>query len=206
MTMPKRIGNINRKRVIEALVFLTEAVRRPNKTLLYKMLAELDFRHFTETGFPTTNLVWIAFPRGPVPARLHEEITKGTDVVLPEDLEEALSCKKTTRETKDGEVFDEFVFSARRRADLTVFTPRQVRILAEVAEIYKLATATLASAASHEPNAPWTKTVRAKGEGAEIVFVDSVPLPKGLTKEKVLRKQSERRDLEANYSRQKKAE
>lgn len=204
--MPKRIGNINRRRVIEAFAFLAKAVKRPNKTLLYKMLAELDFRHFSETGFPTTDLEWIAFPKGPVPSQLHNEITKGSDIVLPVDLAEALSCRKTTKKTRDGRTFDEFVFTARRKADLTIFTPRQVRILEEVAEIYKHATATQASAASHEPNAPWTKTVRTKGEGAKIILVDSVKLPKGVTREKILAKLSERRDFEANYSRKNEAE
>lgn len=142
--------------------------------MMYKLLAELDFRHFKQTGLPVTNLTYKAWRRGPVPTKLNEEITEKKDIALPPDLAEALDCAKTDWETPDGEKKLEFLFKAKRHPDLSVFTPRQKRLLEDIAFIYSKATATMASKASHEADMPWTKTVREKGEGAVIDYLDQL--------------------------------
>lgn len=156
------------------MVYFSKKVHKPTKTMMYKLLAELDFRHFKQTGIPVTNLEYEAWKWGPVPRSLNEEITDKGDVILPPDLAEALDCAKTDWETFGGKKGIEFLFKAKRQPDLSVFTPRQKRILEELAFIYSNATAMMASKASHEVDMPWTKTVKEKGEGAVIDYLDQL--------------------------------
>lgn len=147
--------------------------------MMYKLLAELDFRHFEEKGYPVTNLEYEAWPKGPVPRKLDNEISKNKDVVLPEDFADSLSCEKYEFEKTDGSSAHGFKFRAKRKPDISVFSLREQRILKEVAEIYKTATATDASKASHEKDKPWVKTPA----GKVIDMVETIKLKAPITKE-----------------------
>ena len=168
-----------RQKVLEAIIFFSKVVKNPTKMMIYKLLAELDFRHFEEKGYPVTNLEYEAWPLGPVPKELNAELTRKDDVVLPDDFRSALSCEKFEFEDAEGNSKHGFRFRAKRKPDLRVFTPREQRILAEVAEIYRDATATEASKASHEPGKPWSKT----SKGERIDLAKAVKVPKALTEE-----------------------
>lgn len=168
-----------RKKLLEAIVFFSREVKNPTKMMMYKLLAELDFRHFEEKGYPVTNLEYVAWPMGPVPKKLDTEISIKKDVVLPEDFVGSLSCEKYEFEKKDGSTAHGFKFRAKRKPDLTVFSPREQRILKEVAEIYETATATEASKASHEKDKPWVRTPA----GEVIDMVETIKLKASITKE-----------------------
>lgn len=162
-----------RQKLIEAMVFFAKNVKHPTKTMMYKLLAELDFRHFEQTGLPVTNLDYQAWEKGPVPQKLHCEITKGDDIVLPEDIAKALACDKAEDINDDGKKIRKFTFIAKRLPNLKLFSPRQQKILKEVAEIYKNVSATMASKASHEPDKPWSKAVKRMGkEDVPIIYRD----------------------------------
>ena len=167
--------------------------------MIYKLLAEMDFRHFEVTGLPITNLEYEAWPWGPVPARFHKEITKGKDTFLPKDFEEALTIQNTVFENEAGKRFSGFKFIALRKPNLRIFSPRQQEIMEEVAEIYKNATATEASLGSHEPGKPWTITVARNGQGAIIDMIDVVELREPLTKEMAQEMIREKRAFTYNY-------
>lgn len=190
-----------RRRLLEAMVFFSSrrGVRNPSKMMMYKLLAELDFRHFQQTGLPVTNLEYRAYKWGPLPEKLHQEITKDDSLILPADFAEALKVEKTEFAGDDGKVYEGFKYIARRKPNLKVFSPRQLRLLEEVATIYKTATATEASKASHEPNKPWTITVKMKGEKALIDLLETIELEKPLTKEIARDRLNERKALIYNY-------
>ncbi|MCL5020620.1 MAG: Panacea domain-containing protein [Bacteroidetes bacterium] len=166
---------------------------------MYKLLAEFDFRHFQETALPVTDLTYKAFQWGPLPENFHEEITKGDHLVLPEDFISALQVREESFTDQKGKEHEIFFYVAKRKADLKVFSPRQQKILRDVADIYKTATPTEASKASHEPGKPWTTTVMAKGERAAIDMLETVPLEKPLTKEIAKDKLREYEALLYNY-------
>ncbi|MEK6756417.1 MAG: Panacea domain-containing protein [Bacteroidota bacterium] len=168
-----------RKRLLEALIFFAREVKSPTKMMLFKLLAELDFRHFKEKGYPVTNLEYEAWPMGPVPREFNREISTEKDLVIPNDFADALVCERFEFEKSDGSLGFGFKFYAKRKPDLSVFSPRQQRILKEVSEIYKNASATEASKASHEPGQPWTQT----SPGEIIDLVRSIKLKKPLTDE-----------------------
>lgn len=169
-----------RKKLLEAIIFFTK-VKNPTKMMIYKLLAELDFRHFEEKGYPVTNLEYVAWPMGPVPKGLDNEISNEKEIVLPKDFEGSLYCEKYEFEKSDGSIAYGFKFRAKRKPDLSVFSPREQRIMKEVAEIYKTATATDASRASHEIDKPWVKTP----PGKIIDMVETIKLKAAITKEEV---------------------
>lgn len=168
-----------RKKLLEAIVFFSREVRNPTKMMVYKLLAELDSRHFSEKGYPSTNLEYEAWPLGPVPNEFDKEITQKDNVIIPNDFQDSILCEKFEFEDEKGRVKYGFRFIARRKPDLSVFTPREQRILREVAEIYATATAAEASEASHERDKPWSKTPL----GEKIDFLKSVKLPKNVSEE-----------------------
>ena len=131
-----------RDKLIEAIVFFANKLRHPSKMMIYKVLAELDFRHYQETGIPVTGLIYEALKKGPVPKKLHREITQQKDTVLPDDIANAISLDKEEWTKDNGERGVTINFKPRRKPNLTLFTPRQQRILGEVADIYRDASAT----------------------------------------------------------------
>ena len=181
---------INTERVIEALVYFSSHVKCPSKTMLFKLLAELDFRHFQETGLPVTNLEYDAWKFGPVAPDLFEvlkkEITNNADheIILTGTLSEALSCEKVELKEDFDNKSAMYLFHPKRKANLKNFTPRQQRILKEIVDIYKNATPGEASRGSHEPDKPWSRAVAKHGrEGVPIEYLDLVNKKTPVTKE-----------------------
>jgi uncharacterized phage-associated protein len=199
--MNPKIGKyVNRQKLLEAIVYFSKGIKNPTKMMMYKLLAELDFRHFEETGMPVTNLEYVAWKRGPVPKGLHEEITEGEQLILPKDFSDSLGCEKSEIETESGQKIRMFLFRHKRKPNLKVFSPRQQRILKEVAEIYKYATATEASKASHEPGKPWTKTIKKYGrEGDVIDYTDQLTEKSPVSKQEATEMMEEMRAFLSNY-------
>ncbi len=197
---PTNLGSF-RQKVIEAMVFFAQKgkLKNPSKMMMYKLLAEVDFRHFQETGLTVTNLRYVAYPKGPVPKSLHEEITKDGDLVLPDDFASALNIQDTYFEDAQGKKHPGFKYIAKREPELKLFSPRQQGIFKEVAEIYRDSTATEASDASHEQGKPWTLTVKKHGQGATIDPIETLELIKPLTKETAKELLREREALIYNY-------
>jgi len=193
--------NKSRQRLLEAIVFFSQAkkIKNPSKMMMYKLLAEMDFRHFEETGLPVTNLEYEAFPKGPVPKVLNTEITSGKELIIPKDFEDALRIENTEFENEFGEKVAGFKWIAKRKPNTKIFSPRQLRIMDEVAFIYKKSTATEASKASHEPNKPWTITVKTKELGAVIDMVETINVTNGLDKDTITEMLVERKALIYNY-------
>ncbi len=181
---------INVERVIEAMLFFSSKVKYPSKTMLFKLLAELDFRHFRETGVPVTNLEYNAWKYGPVAPDLFEAISKERnfeserEIILTGEFGEALSCEKKEREKDFDNQSAMYLFRPKRKANLKKFTPRQQRILKEVVEIYKNATPGQASKGSHEADMPWAHTVAKYGrENVPIDYLDLIDTKTTVTKE-----------------------
>lgn len=167
--------------------------------MMYKLLAELDFRHFRETGLTVTNLEYKAFPKGPVPEDFQKEITRKNKLVLPPDFVDSLYCDAVEFIGVDGKEYKGFMYRARRKPNLKLFSPRQQKILQQVADIYRDATATEASDASHERGTPWTITIAKKGERATIDLFETLELIKPLTREIAEERLKERQALIYNY-------
>lgn len=190
-----------KKLLLEALVYFSGSVKNPTKMMMYKMLAQLDYRHYKETGLPVTSLEYETWIFGDVPAEFHKEITRGDDVILPDFMNESLKVSKETFEMANGKMGKEFTFrpAKGRVPNLKIFSPRQQKILKEVVDIYRDAPATMASKASHERNTPWFRTKESEGMNKKIDLTKYADLDNSINLELAKEKIREMKALIFNY-------
>ncbi len=139
-----------RDRKIENAVcfFASEHRKRAKRplyqTYLYKYLAFLDFESLKETGRPALGLTYRAMERGPVPLELY-----GNRANLRTELYEFVQDRDGNR-----------VVQCRKDPDLGWFSPREIRLMKRLVEIYasRYVDSRLMSDSSHEEIAAWRKT------------------------------------------------
>lgn len=164
--------NSNRNRLINAVVFFADSVRHCGKIKLFKLLYLLDFEHFRQTGKSVTGIDYQAWKFGPVPIELMEEwddMSEDLRRVVHIEPEKVIDFVRETVKVNDGVAFD---------AD--DFTPRQLRIMSELAERFCTTYSPTMIDVTHEQNGAWEKVWR-QGHGAhqvipyELAVGDDVP-------------------------------
>jgi uncharacterized phage-associated protein len=153
--------NQARRKLINAILFFAKEMRNLNTTKLSKLLCFLDFEHFKQIGFPSIGLRYHAFERGPVPKNFWLEIKDG---IVPTDFKDFLNISIINKD-QDKE-YKELLFKAKKSPDMTVFSPREKKILDRLAEIYKTAMANQLSEVSHTIDDPWDKVYNTPVPGA----------------------------------------
>lgn len=153
-----------REKLINAIIFFLKNTKYCGKTKLFKLLYFLDFIHFKQTAKSVTGLIYNAWLWGPAPADLFCELETPRD-----DLRKCLLIPQT-------EPGDFFKMMPRRgvKFEPIFFSKRELRIMAQVAEIFKEALAEDMVRVTHLPNDPWDITMRSKGEHAEIDYMLSL--------------------------------
>ncbi len=143
-----------REKLIQAIIFLSENTRWLGKTKLYKLLYFLDFEHFKQTGRSVTGLNYSAWPMGPVPSDLHEEI-----VSPEEDLAEAVNFGERIvgGDRAMLSVEPKVAFSDKH------FSKREMKILRDLCKRYYNAKAEEMVEATHLENLPWHKIYEEQG-------------------------------------------
>lgn len=161
-----------RERLINAVVYFAQNTQYCGKIKLFKLLYLLDFEHFRQTGKSVTGFDYQAWKFGPVPIDLMEEWEDfGPDLaqavrVVPEQV---YDFKRHTVKVNDGVMFN---------ADY--FSPRQLRIMKEVAEKHRETYSPELIDVTHEQNGAWEKVWQA-GAGAhrripyELAVKDDMP-------------------------------
>lgn len=163
-----------REKLLNAIVYFLRETNRCHTLKLFKLLNFADFEHFRQTGRTITGLDYRALPKGPVPTKLFEEIKRGGN----KDLTAAINLV----EVKDG-ITDALLrrdLKARAQFDKKWFTPRELKVLARIAEFFRDLPAEDMTKFSHENTKPWATTYdNGKGEGRlippELTF-DAAPL------------------------------
>ncbi len=153
-----------REKLINAIIFFLKNTKYCGKTKLFKLLYFLDFIHFKQTAKSVTKLVYNAFPWGPVPADLFNEL----ETPLP-DLQKYLFIPKT-----DTREFFQIKIRKGVNFEPKYFSKRELRIMAQVADIFYEANAEDMTNVTHLPSDPWHKTMKSKGERAEIDYMLSL--------------------------------
>jgi len=161
--------NIYRKKLLNAVLFFADNTQRVNLGKLSKLLYFLDFMHFKQTGYPSIGLEYYAFERGPVPRDFWAEIKDGN---VPEDFKGKLALiqKSDALPPYDREIEVRTI----EKPDLSVFTPREIKILGDLAFIYKEARARDISEVTHLPKQPWEITINRKGKNKLIDYLLSM--------------------------------
>ena len=155
------------------------------KTKLFKLLYYLDFVHFKETGRSVTGRDYFAWQFGPAPSSLFEEMKNP-----PDDLKSAINIL-----SRDLDNFQ--AFHPRKPFDKKHFTKRELRILEQIAFIFKEADAKDMVDASHLPNEPWDKTIRSKGKFAKIDYMLALDKTEtSLSQEEVEERLHDKKELE----------
>jgi uncharacterized phage-associated protein len=164
----------NREKLVNAIVYFLRETNHCHTLKLFKLLNFSDFEHFRQTGRTIFGLEYRALPKGPVPTKLLEEIKRGGD----QDLKGAVNLTN---------VVDEITGELKRRDlkprvdfDKTWFTPREIKVIARIAELFRDLKADDMSEFSHQNKKPWATIFQdGKGQGhviaPELIF-DTDPL------------------------------
>ncbi|MGA2669634.1 MAG: Panacea domain-containing protein [Ignavibacteria bacterium] len=161
-----KLNNIYREKLLNAILYFSKNVKLPSKLKIFKLLYFLDFRHYKETGQNVTNLDYYALDFGPVPLDLYNEVK---DNQVPDDFSDFLVIEpfKAEFSEKSGGMFKA---KAKARLNISVFTPREQRIMKELVDIYRDVDAKMISDVSHFRNHPWDKTIKDKGKNKKIEY------------------------------------
>ena len=158
--------NIYRKKLLNAVLFFSKNTKHSNVTKVSKLLYFLDFTHFRQTGYPCIGLNYFAFEKGPVPKDFWLEVKEGH---VPEDFRDKLALLTRVDELDPSR--KEIVFRAKADPDLSIFTPREIEILKDLAFIFEEAKARDISEVSHLPKEPWDTTIKQRGENCPIDYL-----------------------------------
>jgi len=160
--------NIYRKKTLNAILFFAKETRFLYMTKLCKLLNFFDFIHFKQTGYPALGLEYETFENGPVPKKLWLQLKDGNP---PDDFKGKLAILVKADDLRPGHKEIEFKARPGVKPDLSVFSPREKKILERLAEIFRDAEASDMTEVSHLPGEPWAKTKAAKGLYAPIDYL-----------------------------------
>jgi uncharacterized phage-associated protein len=179
------IGPIQREKTYEALAFFSANVRHAGRLKLFKLLYYLDLIHFRRTGRVVTGLVYEAWPMGPVPAELDNEIKdKTSDLYRHFDIR---SYKKvdhyetpTIDSSDDDLAIAEYepkyvpgAFIPKTKFKHAFLTMREMEVAELLAEIFRDVTAEVMTDVSHNKFGPWRKALLAsKSLGVDRPEID----------------------------------
>lgn len=144
--------DIDRSKLLEAIVFFLEKTQRCGAVKLFKLLYFLDMLHFRETGRSVTGLHYKALPYGPVPTSLYEEFNDPRPDFVSTVLVRSPPAPDATKQEPKFTVLE-----PRRKWGSLYLTVREQRIASELAEIFKEANADDMSKVSHAKGGPWDK-------------------------------------------------
>ena len=161
--------NIYRRKLLNAVLFFASNTKRVNLGKLSKLLYFLDFMHFNQTGYPSIGLKYYTFEKGPVPKDFWLEIR---DANVPEDFKGKIGLIRRMDDFAPS--YKEVEVYALEKPDLSVFTPREMKILEDLAFVYKEARASDISEVTHLPKQPWDITKREKGKNKPIDYLVSI--------------------------------
>ena len=179
-------SNFYRLKLLNAILYFTSKTKKTNLTKLLKLLYFLDFTHFKETGYPSINLIYYAWKHGPVPQDFYEEVKDGN---VPEDFANKFVIMPSNRWEQMFPERKEYIFKPIEKPDTSVFTPRELKIIENLCDIYRDATASQMSEITHLPKAPWDTTKKTKGLNEYVDYLlsldDTSPLCADEAREKL---------------------
>ncbi|MBA3014671.1 MAG: SocA family protein [Proteobacteria bacterium] len=177
----------SREKLINAILYFAKNTNYCGKTKLMKLLYFLDFIHFRQTGKSVTEMDYYAWDFGPVPVKVWGELTSGMQADMNAAI--SISTKKDFQHILAKQKFsDEF------------FSPRELRILEQVAFIYCDSPTNEMVELTHLENTPWAKTLAEKGVREKIDYFLAIDSKDGsLSLEEASYRVSEREEMKAIF-------
>jgi len=187
------LNNTYRRKLLNAVLYFARKVKNPTKVKIFKLLYFLDFEHFKQTGHSVTNLDYYAYDFGPVPEEFYKQVC---DNEVPADFKHHLTIVpfKSDESGKKGGMF-----KPKTQPDLSVFSPREKRILDNFADMFRDVDAKMISEISYFKNHPWNKTIKEKGPLAKIDYTLALDDEAKVSLEDALDKMREREEMLKNF-------
>jgi uncharacterized phage-associated protein len=164
----------DREKLLNAIIFFLRGTNHCHTLKLFKLLNFADFEHFRQTGRTITGLDYRALPMGPVPTKLFEEIKRGGD----KDLRDAIHVVQVKDDITDALLRRDL--KAREQFEKKWFTPRELKVMSRIAELFRDLPAIDMTKFSHENKKPWASVFdNGKGTGRLIppdLIFDAAPL------------------------------
>lgn len=158
-----------REKLLNAIIYFVENTKYCNTIKLFKLINFLDFEHYRQTGNSVTGLHYEAWPQGPVPRELWDEIHKPS-----QDFQQKITVSVARDELTDVPTRRDFL--VRKKFEKKYFTKRELEIMQMLVEFFAELTAGQMSKYSHSKNMPWHKVYNIQGK-------KSAPIPYELTLE-----------------------
>lgn len=146
-----------REKLLNAVIYFVTNTKHCHTLKLFKLLFLLDFEHFRQTGRTVTGLEYKAWPNGPAPSELWQELSSP-----PEDLAAAVSIVPIHGDWSETLLRRDI--KPKKKFDGKHFSKRELRTMALLAEIFDEAPAGDMSQFSHAKGSPWHQ-IFANGAG-----------------------------------------
>src|SRR5262249_4442671 len=138
-----------REKLLQAINFFVRNTHKCGKVKLFKLLYFLDFEHFKMTGRSVTGLNYDAWPMGPVPVSLNNELENPEADMAGAFRIETIPIRQGTETML--RIQSQITFSDRH------FTKREANLMARLAAEYRDADSDDMIEATHLENKPWDK-------------------------------------------------
>lgn len=158
-----------REKLLNAFIYFVSNTEYCGVTKIGKLLFFFEFEHFSQTGIPPIGLNYSAAKRGPLSFDFWEEISKGVftpdfdSIAYPTPVEYSLEVKGYMIHLREG-----------ISPNMKIFSPREQKIMEEVAKRYKYARAVDMTEISHEDKKPWDRTIKEKGLNGSIDYLFAI--------------------------------
>lgn len=189
-------SNFYRLKLLNAVLYFASKTKKPNLTKILKLLYFLDFTHFKETGYPSINLIYYAWGSGPVPKGFYEEVKDGK---APDDFADKLAIIPSDRWEQTYPERKEYIFKPTKKPNMSVFTPRELKIIDNLCDIYRDATASQMTEVTHLPKEPWETTKKTKGLFKYIDYLLSIDDTSPLSTEEARERLTEHFEILDNF-------
>lgn len=179
----------DRERLINAIIYFAKNTKHCGITKLMKLLFLLDFDHFKLTGRSVTGQDYFAYPKGPVPGEIHDELTgdfgddlAATITIVPERM---YDHERLTVKAVGG-------------FDPSLFSNRELRLLETISKEYHEHHSKQMVKVTHAENGVWDQ-VYAKGAGNRLRIPYELSLPEASHPELMIEKAKEFSALKAHF-------
>lgn len=148
------LRNQEREKLLNAIVFFAQNTHNLGKVKLWKLLYFLDFQHYRDVGRSVTGLQYYAWPKGPVPVELQNEVEHPAV-----DMQQKLNL--AVYEFAKGRALS---ISANADFDAGLFSKRELKLLEGLAAEFRHSSADEMIEATHLENQPWDKVFNVQGK------------------------------------------
>jgi len=137
-----------------AILYFVQNTKYCGKTKLFKLLYFLDFEHFSQTGRSVTGLEYFAWPKGPVPVAIFDEVESPGPILKG-------IVEVTKRAAYNGNVINDI--APLREFSAEHFSKRELKLLEALSKEYANSYADDMIEATHLENLPWHQIYEVEG-------------------------------------------